>query len=199
MTDKVVLAYSGGLDTSIAIRWIKENYRMDVVALTVNVGGMEQKDLDAIRRKACDAGAVGAYVVDARQTFVGIWIRLLLEGKSFEVWGGEQMRDFTYVDDCVDALLLAATDERACGQVFNLGGADVYSLKDLAQLLIEVNGKGEYSIRSFPEERKKIDIGHYYSDFGLIRETLGWEPRIDLKEGLRRTLDYYRNYLPHYI
>ena len=82
-------------------------------------------------------------VKDARQTFVGLWVRLLLEGKPFEVWGGEQLRDFTYVADCVEALLLAAKEERANGQIFNLGGDGIISLKDLADLLVEVNGGGE--------------------------------------------------------
>lgn len=70
MTDKLVLAYSGGLDTSIAIKWIQENYKMDVVALTINLGGMEQRDLDDIKQKAFDVGAINAYEMDARETFV---------------------------------------------------------------------------------------------------------------------------------
>src|SRR5882672_8210733 len=61
-------------------------------------------------------------VKDARQTFVGVWIRRLVEGQPFEVWGGEQLRDFTYVDDAVDAFLLSASRREAEGQVFNLGG-----------------------------------------------------------------------------
>jgi len=76
-------------------------------------------------------------VKDARQTFLGLWIRLLVEGKSFEVWGGNQLRDFTYIDDVVDALLLSASDEKACGQVYNLGGDPVVSLNDLAKLLVD--------------------------------------------------------------
>ena len=138
-------------------------------------------------------------VKDARQTFVGIWIRLLLEGKPFEVWGGEQLRDFTYVDDCVDAMLLAAKSEKVNGQIYNLGGDCVISLKDLAEALIEVNGEGEYAIRSFPEERKKIDIGDYYSDDALIRKTLGWEHKVALKKALKQTLEYYREHLKYYI
>jgi nucleoside-diphosphate-sugar epimerase len=138
---------------------------------------------------------------DARQTFVGIWVRLVLEGKPFEVWGGEQLRDFTYVDDCVEALLLAAMNEDAWGKIFNLGGDKVVSLKELADSLVAANaehGGGEYNICRFPEERKKIDIGDYYSDDAFIRETLGWEPKVDLEEGLRRTLEYYRDRLELY-
>src|SRR5579872_6481970 len=81
-------------------------------------------------------------VKDARQTFLGVWIRLLLEGKPFEVWEGAQIRDFTYADDCVDALLLAAGCEQSSGQSLNLGGDCVISLKELAEMLIEVNGGG---------------------------------------------------------
>lgn len=138
-------------------------------------------------------------IKDARQTFVGIWIRLALEQKPFEVWGGEQRRDFTYVDDAVDALLVAATDERAAGRIFNLGGAEAVSLRELARLLVQANGGGEFALREFPEDRKKIDIGDYYSDFSLIQRTLGWEPKVALQEGLSRTLAYYREHLAQYI
>ncbi len=137
-------------------------------------------------------------VRDARQTFLGIWIRLLAEGKPFEVWGGHQLRDFTYVDDAVEALLLAAACDGATGQVFNLGGEEVISLKDLADLLIEVNGAGEYVVRSFPPDRQRIDIGDYYADHSRIRSTLGWEPRVPLREGLGRILEFYRQHLEHY-
>jgi len=138
-------------------------------------------------------------VKDARQTFLGIWIRLLLEGKPFEVWNGEQLRDFTYVDDAVDAFLMAAASDSANGQTMNLGGDRIISLKELAELLIRINGKGEYVVRQFPEDRKRIDIGDYYADFSMIRASLGWEPRVPLDEALRRTLEYYRKHLNRYV
>lgn len=138
-------------------------------------------------------------VKDDRQTFVGVWIRLLLEGKPFELWGGEQLRDFVYVDDAVEAMLMAATDDQAIGQSFNVGGKFVVSLKELADLLTRLQGGGSYTIRSFPPERKKIDIGDYYSNSNLIKETLGWEPQTDLEDGLRLTLDFYRNNLWRYV
>lgn len=138
-------------------------------------------------------------IKDARQTFLGIWIRLLLEGKPFEVWGGEQLRDFSYVDDTVDALLLAAQSEAAQGQVFNVGGEPVVSLLETARLLVEANGGGEYAVRSFPPERKRIDIGDYYASDALLRETVGWRPQISLADGLARTVAYYRQYLTEYL
>ena len=138
-------------------------------------------------------------IKDARQTFVGIWIRLILEGKPFEVWGGEQLRDFTYVDDCVDALLLAAQNPKADGSVYNLGGDSVVSLRELAETLIAAHGDGTYVLREFPAERKKIDIGDYYSDDANIRKELGWKPNVPLAEGLQRTLAYFAPQLEEYL
>ena len=138
-------------------------------------------------------------VKDARQTFLGVWIRLLLEGKDFEVWEGEQLRDFTYVDDAVDALLLGAARDEANGQVFNVGGDGTISLKALAALLVEENGGGRFTVRSFPADRKKIDIGDYYADDRRLRRMLGWSPRTPLREGLGKTLAYYRAHLAQYL
>jgi UDP-glucose 4-epimerase len=138
-------------------------------------------------------------VKDARQTFLGVWIRLLIEGKAFEVWGGEQLRDFTYVEDAVEAFLVAAASDESNGQIFNLGGDCVIGLKDLAELIVQVNGRGEYLIHSYPTDRKRIDIGDYYADFSLIRSGLGWEPRVSLRDGLSRTLAYYGEHLQNYV
>lgn len=141
----------------------------------------------------------GMRIKDTRQTFLGIWIRLLIEGKPFEVWGGEQLRDYTYVGDVVDALLTAAVRPEADGQIFNLGGDCVISLKDTAQLLLDASGGGEFKIREFPAERKRIDIGDYYSDYSLIRKELGWEPKVSLRDGFAKTVAFYRENLEHYL
>jgi len=138
-------------------------------------------------------------VKDARQTFLGLWIRLLVEGKPFEVWDGQQLRDFTYIDDAVEALLLAAIHEEANGQVFNLGGEPVVSLKELADRLVAANGEGKYVVRPFPSERKAIDIGDFYADYSRARSVLGWQPRVSLEDGLKRTLAFYREHLPKYL
>ena len=141
----------------------------------------------------------GMRVKDARQTFLGIWIRQLLEGQPIKVFGdGKQLRDFNYVDDCVDALLRAATDDVAIGKVYNLGSSEVVSLGDLALLMTGLIPGGRFEIVPFPPERKAIDIGDYYSDFSLIHAELGWTPRVGLREGLVRTVDYYKELGHHY-
>ena len=138
-------------------------------------------------------------IKDARQTFLGIWIKKIIEGKPFEVWGGEQLRDFNYVDDVVEALLMAAIKDITNGCIFNLGSEEVINLKELAKLLIDVNGGGKLTIREFPEDRKKIDIGDYYSDFSFIKAKLGWEPRTVLKNGLEKTISFYKDNYRTYL
>ena len=141
----------------------------------------------------------GMRVKDARQTFLGIWIRLLLEGKPIKVFGdGLQLRDFNYVDDCVEALLLAGASDQANGKVYNLGGSEVIGLKDLSKMMVNLGHGGSFELAPFPSERKAIDIGDYYSDFSLITKELGWVPKIDLKDGLKRTLNYYSTHFSHY-
>ena len=138
-------------------------------------------------------------IKDARQTFLGVWVRAVLEGRRFEVWEGEQLRDLTYVDDAVDALLLAAAVPKAAGGVFNIGGGRRVALKRLADALVTAHGSGGYSIEPFPATRKRIDIGDYHADDRQFRRITGWKPRVALKDGLAQTLAYYRGNLASYL
>jgi UDP-glucose 4-epimerase len=132
-------------------------------------------------------------VKDARQTFLGYWLRLAVEGRPIQVFGdGTQKRDFNFADDAARAFLLAALRDEARGRVYNLGSDEVVDLAELGRLLVELNGGGEVELVPFPEDRKAIDIGDFYADFSRIRSELGWQPRVSLREGLRRSLDYYR-------
>ena len=135
----------------------------------------------------------GMRVKDARQTFLGIWVKLLLGGQAIKVFGdGLQLRDFNYVDDVVEAMVLAASRDAAVGEIMNLGSDEVIGLRDLAQKLVAVNGGGNWELVPFPPERKAIDIGDYYGDWKKANALLGWSPAIGLEQGLVRTLDYYR-------
>lgn len=138
-------------------------------------------------------------VKDARQTFLGIWVRRIVESKPFQVFGdGLQLRDYNYVDDVVDALLACAQAPEADGEIFNLGASPPVSLIETADTLLRAAGAGSYEMVPFPPERKVIDIGDYYADYGKIKRMIGWEPKVGLEEGLARTVAYYRETHQHY-
>lgn len=138
----------------------------------------------------------GLRVKDHRQTFLGLWVRRVLEGEAFEVWGGEQTRDLAYADDVAEAFLAAAD---APAGAYNLGGAPPVSLRDLAEALVAANGGGRYVVKDFPADRAKIDIGSYVADDSRFRAATGWMPRVPLDEGLRRTLAWFRPRLDRYL
>jgi len=154
--------------------------------------------------KACALRLTNTYgpgmrVKDARQTFLGIWIRNLIEGKPILVYGdGTQLRDLAYVDDVVEALLLAAIKPEANGEVFNLGSREYINLKDLAQMMVDLYPNSNYEIVPFPSDLKAIDIGDYYSDYTKAETLLGWSPKISLQEGLQRSLEFYTEHHNHY-
>ena len=159
---------------------------------------------DVYKIRACALRLTNTYgpgmrVKDARQTFLGIWIRRLIEEKEFQIFGdGKQRRDFNFVSDVIDALLLAASSDDANGEIFNLGHSEHIALQQLASLLIKLNGRGKYELIPFPEDRKAIDIGDYFSDFRKIQTLLGWTPKTKLEDGLKETLQYYREHHAHY-
>ena len=134
---------------------------------------------------------------DARQMFLGSWIGAALSGREFEVWGGEQKRDLSFVGDTVSALIAIALAEP--GRIFNVGGSPPVSLLQLADLVVSSAGSGSYVKREMPAERKRIDIGDFYADDRLLQETTGWRNRTDIEAGLRATIDFYRTRLSLYL
>ncbi len=138
-------------------------------------------------------------VRDARQNFLGLWIRLALEGQPFEVWGGEQLRDLAYVDDMIAAFILAAETPACHGGIYNIGGDAPASLTQIADTLVRLaGGRARYEVREFPADRARIDIGSYHADDSAFRAAAGWAPRVNLEDGLKRSLDWYRTRLAAY-
>jgi UDP-glucose 4-epimerase len=129
-----------------------------------------------------------------RQGFATIFLRLALRGETISLYGGgEQIRDFNYVDDVVTAMLLAITNPKCLGQVFNLGSARAYSLVQFVEALKTFCTFNVASV-PFPDDKKIIDIGDYYGDFSKFRAATGWQPEVDLHEGLEKTVAFYREH-----
>jgi UDP-glucose 4-epimerase len=138
-------------------------------------------------------------IKDDRQTFLGTWIHRLLSDEPLRIFGdGKQLRDFNYVEDVLDALLLCASSNKTLGKIYNLGSTEVIDLATLARRMIEVHGAGSYELIDFPPDRKRIDIGDYYGDCSLIQRELGWTPRVDLATGLAHSLEYFDKFREHY-
>ncbi|MCC7126350.1 MAG: NAD-dependent epimerase/dehydratase family protein [Acidobacteria bacterium] len=135
-----------------------------------------------------------------RQGFIGWFIRLVLEDQEIQVFGdGSQIRDFVYVDDAAEAFLLAGATDAVNGEVFNVGGDEHVAHRDLVELLVRTAMSGRYRFVEWPAEKKVIDIGSFYADSSLFKSRTGWQPKVSLADGLRRTLDYYRPRMAHYV
>jgi UDP-glucose 4-epimerase len=135
-----------------------------------------------------------------RQGFIGWFVRLVVEDRELQVFGdGLQLRDFVYVDDAADAFLRAGASDAVNGQAFNVGGAQPISHLELVTLLIETAGTGGYRLVDWPADKKAIDIGSFYADSTRFRTTTGWAPDTTLRDGLARTIAYYRQHLPRYL
>lgn len=138
-------------------------------------------------------------IKNARQGFIGWFVNRAIQGEKIKLFGtGEQLRDFNYVDDVVDALCIAAEDKALYGKVYNLSG-DKASLRYIAELLIAYVGKGSLEIVPFPEERKKIDIGDFYGDSSLFQKSTNWNPKISIDDGLKRMIDFYQKNRGEYL
>jgi UDP-glucose 4-epimerase len=135
-----------------------------------------------------------------RQGFIGWFIRLAIEGGEIQVFGdGSQRRDFVYVDDAADAFLRAGASDVCNGEVFNVGGDEPISHRDLVELLVGIAGSGTVRFVAWPPEKKRIDIGSFYSDSSRFRQAVGWQPSVPLEEGLRRTVAFYREHFDEYV
>jgi UDP-glucose 4-epimerase len=135
-----------------------------------------------------------------RQGFIGWFIRMAIEGQEIQVFGdGSQLRDFVYVDDAADAFLRAGATDVCDGDVFNVGGSEPTSHRDLVDMLIDLAGSGSVRYVEWPPEKKRIDIGSFYSDSTKFTRATGWMPAVGLREGLRRTIDFYRAHMDQYV
>jgi UDP-glucose 4-epimerase len=135
-----------------------------------------------------------------RQGFIGWFIRLVIEDREIQIYGdGSQVRDFVYVEDAADAFLRAGASDVCNGGVFNVGGTEPISHRELVHLLIGVAGTGCVRYVEWPPDMKVIDIGSFFADSTKFTSAVGWCPRVSLREGLTRTIAYYRQHLGEYL
>jgi len=140
-----------------------------------------------------------AQMLHSRFGVANWFIRQAIDGETIRVFGdGQILRDFLYVQDCVDAILMAASSEQAYGEVLNVGDDKASSFLELAKVAIEEAGSGEWEFAPFTQERAAQEPGDFYSDISKIRRIVGWEPITSLRAGVKQTVDFYRHNKPQY-
>jgi len=136
---------------------------------------------------------------------IPVFIDKAMKGETIELWGGgEVLRDLSYIDDVIDALLLLTCSEKTGGEIYNLGccvnkedmqnngiGGNLISIRNLSQKIVQIAEKGEIKVIPYPLERKTIEPGNFVADISKISE-LGWKPKTNLEKGLRKTIEWYK-------
>jgi UDP-glucose 4-epimerase len=126
-------------------------------------------------------------------------IRLALDGRPITIFGdGKLLRDFVYIDDAVEAILLTAEEERCHGEILNVGDDRPHSFLDLADAICRHVPGASVQFTEFTRERKAQEPGDFYSNIDKIEGFTGWRPRVSLDEGVRRTVDFYARERAHY-
>jgi len=124
---------------------------------------------------------------------VNWFVRLALESRPIPIFGsGRILRDFLYVDDCVEALLAAACEPAAVGEIINVGHDRPSTFLEVAETLRELVPGTTIEFTDFTPERRAQEPGDFVSDISKIRRLLGWEPAVSLRDGLARTVAFYR-------
>lgn len=155
--------------------------------------------------RACSLRLTNVYgprqlVKHNRQGFIGWFTRLAVEDQEIEIYGdGSQLRDFVYVDDAAEAFLRAGASDVCNGDVFNVGGDEPTSLRDLVSMLLDIARTGRVRFVEWPAEKKKIDIGSFYADSSKFRAAVGWQPHVSLRDGLSASVAFYREHLAQYL
>jgi len=140
-----------------------------------------------------------AQMLHPRYGVVNWFVRLAVEDATIKIFGdGKIKRDFLYVDDCIDAILACATTDAAYGEIFNVGIDTPTDFVELADTLIDVAGTGRWEFAPFSPERKAQEPGDFYSDISKIKRITGWQPQVNLRDGLRETIAFYRENQHHY-
>ena len=136
----------------------------------------------------------------AKYGILNWFIRLAMDGETIKLFGdGSQKRDYNYVDDAIEAFLLAGANREACsGEAFNLGSGRARTLREATEAILAAAGKGSLELVPWPDDRKAIETGDYFADFSKFTAATGWTPRVELEDGLARSVEFYQAHRPHY-
>jgi UDP-glucose 4-epimerase len=160
----------------------------------------EQYGIRCVMFRIANPYGIRSQMKHARYSIVNYFIRLAMEDQPIRIYGdGKQLRDYVYVDDLVNAFMLAATTPEADGEVFNLGSGTGTPFKQMVTTIVDAVGKGHIQHVPWPENYVNIETGDYYLDIDKIKNTLDWEPQVSLPDGIQKTFEYYKAHQQHYF
>lgn len=127
---------------------------------------------------------------------VNRFILSALRGETITLFGGgRQLRDYIHISDASAVILRAATEERAVGEILNVGAGVSLSVREMVERIVEVIGSGKVETAPWPEGYERVETGDFLCDTRRIEHLLGWKPTMDLDTGIRRTVECYREIL----
>jgi UDP-glucose 4-epimerase len=121
---------------------------------------------------------------------LNIFMELALANATINLYGnGSQLRDFIYIDDLVEALLIVGQEPRIDGEVFNVSSGEAISLREAAEIIVAVTCKGQIEQIPWPSGAKQVETGDFLADITKIKQVTGWHPRTEFKNGIKKALD----------
>ena len=136
----------------------------------------------------------------SRYAIVNYFIRQAMENKKITIYGdGEQLRDYIYVEDLAQAFIMAAASEKSDGEIFNVGSGIGTKFKDMVKAIVEVVGSGEVEFVPWPSKYANVETGDYVTDISKISKVLNWKPKNSLRDGIKKTHEYYKKYKTFYF
>lgn len=135
----------------------------------------------------------------SKYSMINWFIRMAMENQVIKVFGeGLQIRDYIYVDDIADGMIIAAVSKKAYGEIFNIGSGRPTRFIDMVKTVIDTVGSGSYEYVPWPENYEKVETGGYVADITKLKK-LGWKPKIDIKTGIKKTYEYYKKNKRYYF
>ena len=135
-----------------------------------------------------------------KYSLVGWFIRMAMENKTITIFGdGRQLRDYIYVEDITEAFLLSAANSASSGEIINLGSGYSSEFGEMVNTIIGIVGTGEIKYVDWPANYERIETGNFQVDISKLKSLTGWAPSFTLEQGIRKTYEYYKSELSHYI
>lgn len=157
-------------------------------------------DLDCSVLRLSNTYGPRASIHSPEFTFNNYFVGQCLKGQTISIYGeGKQKRSLIYIDDAINAIVKAIGAPKIKGETVIIGSDKIISVAKIAETMVEVYGRGEVKLIPWPKMKKKVEVGDQIFNTAKAKQLLGWEPKVDLRQGLTETFNFFQKNLEHYI